>query len=220
MTALTAATSRFVVIAIIVSLLNLLNFSKAATTSSSSFLTRHLAINSDQQNNIASPTMAKRDVSEISDATSGNETSLWDGSDEDAFAGLDHPGYSFDSDPENFTGGWHAHRKVWEAGRDGEQPKSCWIKEEVMPMITKFDYKSMAIGRAPRILVIYGSLRPTSFSKKAAYEFARLLDLLGCDVRIYNPKGLPVRDPALENEIKVLELRALTHWSDGHMWVR
>jgi len=42
---------------------------------------------------------------------------------------------------------------------------------------------------------------------------------LGCDVRVYNPRGLPVRDPALENEPKVVELRALTHWSDGHMWV-
>eukprot|EP00536_Pseudo-nitzschia_multiseries_P002293 jgi/Psemu1/183150/e_gw1.30.223.1 len=77
----------------------------------------------------------------------------------------------------------------------------------------------MSIGRPPRILVLYGSLRPTSFSRKAAYEFARLLDLLGCDVRVYNPRGLPVRDPALENELKVVELRALTHWSDGHMWV-
>ena len=44
-------------------------------------------------------------------------------------------------------------------------------------------------------------------------------DLLGCDVRVYNPKGLPVRDPSLENEPKVVELRALTQWSDGHMWV-
>mmetsp|Transcript_8158 Transcript_8158/g.19572 ORF Transcript_8158/g.19572 Transcript_8158/m.19572 type:complete len:229 (+) Transcript_8158:86-772(+) len=77
----------------------------------------------------------------------------------------------------------------------------------------------MKIGRPPRILVLYGSLRPTSFSRKCAYEFARLLDLLGCDVRVYNPKGLPVRNPELEEEPKVVELRALTHWSDGHMWV-
>ena len=40
-------------------------------------------------------------------------------------------------------------------------------------------------------------------------------DLLGCDVRVYNPKGLPVRDPSLEDDPKVVELRALTHWSDG-----
>ena len=77
----------------------------------------------------------------------------------------------------------------------------------------------MPIGRPPRILVIYGSLRLTSFSKKLAFEFARLLDELGCDVRTYNPKGLPVRDPSLESHVKVQELRALTQWSDGHMWV-
>lgn len=67
--------------------------------------------------------------------------------------------------------------------------------------------------------MLYGSLRPTSFSKKLAYEFARLLEELGCDVRTYNPHGLPVRDPSLENHIKVQELRSLTQWSDGHMWV-
>ena len=77
----------------------------------------------------------------------------------------------------------------------------------------------MPIGRAPRILVLYGSLRPTSFSKKLAHEFARLLEELGCDVRTYNPHGLPVRNPALESQVKVQELRALTQWSDGHMWV-
>ena len=27
-------------------------------------------------------------------------------------------------------------------------------------------------------------------------------DLLGCDVRVYNPKGLPVRDPSLEDDPK------------------
>jgi len=43
----------------------------------------------------------------------------------------------------------------------------------------------------------------------------KIIDLLGCDVRVYNPKGLPVRDPELEEEPKVVELRALTLWSDG-----
>ena len=158
---------------------------------------------------------------------------LWNGSNEESFYSVDHPGYTLESDPTTHLGGWHAHRAAWEdksvvaavddAEGDGEKnvatTPSCWIKEEVMDMITKFDYSSMPIGRPPRILVLYGSLRPTSFSRKLAYEFARLLDLLGCDVRIYNPRGLPVRDPALEKELKVQELRALTMWSDGHMWV-
>ena len=140
--------------------------------------------------------------------------SIWDGSDKASFDSLDHCGYSLESNPENGTGGWLAHRKVWEKTDDDDEPTECWVKD-LIPLITKFDYESMEIGRAPRILVLYGSLRPTSFSKKCAYEFARLLDLLGCDVRVYNPKGLPVRDPSLEEEPKVVELRALTHWSDG-----
>lgn len=99
-----------------------------------------------------------------------------------------------------------------------EEQGSCWVKE-VGPKLTRYDYATMPIGTAPRILVLYGSLRPTSFSKKLAYEFARLLEELGCDVRTYNPHGLPVRDPSLESQIKVQELRSLTQWSDGHMWV-
>ena len=164
----------------------------------------------------AAPKM-KRRRDDKSDGLNGGTTDLWDGSDEELFYSLEHPGYSMESDPENHTGGWHAHKAAWEPV-DGKDPP-CWIKDEVMSMITRFDYDTMPIGRAPRILVLYGSLRPTSFSRKLAYEFARLLDLLGCDVRIYNPRGLPVRDPALEKELKVQELRSLTLWSDGHMWV-
>lgn len=145
----------------------------------------------------------------------GESPDLWSGKDRDLFYSLDHPGYATASDPTTHAGGWSAHRAAWED--DPSAP--CWIRDEVGPLLTKFDYASLPIGRPPRILVLYGSLRPTSFSRKAAYEFARLLDVLGCDVRVYNPRGLPVRDPALEDETKVVELRALTLWSDGHVWV-
>lgn len=144
-----------------------------------------------------------------------NIVKIWNGEDRDAFHSLDHPGYAVHSDPETFVGGWLAHRAALEA--EGAPPD--WIQQDVADMITKFDYVTMPIGRAPKILVLYGSLRETSFSRKLAYEFARLLELLGCDVRVYNPRGLPVRDPALEPHVKVQELRALTHWSDGHVWV-
>ena len=97
---------------------------------------------------------------------------IWNGEDEDAFNALAHPGYSLESDPVTHTGGWHVHRAVWESCDDDGEAKSCWIKDDVMSMITRFDYKSMPIGRPPRILVLYGSLRPTSFSRKLAYEFA------------------------------------------------
>lgn len=147
-------------------------------------------------------------------STTASDIDVWNGSNEKDFDSLTHPGYTMQSDPNTHTGGWLAHRY----GLDKDQPD--WIRDEISPMITKFDYTTMPIGRSPRILILYGSLREASFSRKLAYEFARLLELLSCDVRVYNPRGLPVRDPTLENDdIKVQELRALTLWSDGHVWV-
>ena len=100
----------------------------------------------------------------IDTAMSGFSKSLWDGSDKSGFDSLDHPGYSMESNPENFTGGWYAHRKVWEK-TENDEPSGDWVKD-IIGDVTKVDYQSMEIGRAPRILVLYGSLRPTSFSRK------------------------------------------------------
>ena len=147
----------------------------------------------------------------MSSSSSSNDTTVYTYDDKEAFASLDHTGYSLESNPESFAGGWLAHRA-------NVNDSTCWVKE-IAPKLTKYDYTKMPIGRAPKILVLYGSLRPTSFSKKLAYEFARILEELGCDVRTYNPHNLPVRDPALENHVKVQEIRSLTQWSDGHVWV-
>lgn len=127
------------------------------------------------------PTESTSDCGVIGTADHVFSKSVWDGSDTIGFNSLNHIGYSTESNPENFTGGWHAHRKVWEETDDQEgdapKPSEDWTKE-IIGDITKFDYESMEIGRPPRILVLYGSLRPTSFSRKAAYEFARLLGKL------------------------------------------
>jgi arsenic resistance protein ArsH len=71
----------------------------------------------------------------------------------------------------------------------------------------------------PRILVLYGSLRETSFSKKLAYEFGRLLSGLGSEVRIYDPTGLPMKNEDDVNHPKVQELRNAAIWSEGMVWV-
>ena len=70
-----------------------------------------------------------------------------------------------------------------------------------------------------RILVLYGSLRARSYSRLLAYEAARILFRLGCDVRVYNPAGLPQKDDVQHGHDKVQELRELSRWSDGHVWV-
>lgn len=58
-----------------------------------------------------------------------------------------------------------------------------------------------------------------SYSKLFAYEASRILFRLGCDVRVYDPSGLPVKDDVHHDHPKVQELRELSKWSDGHVWV-
>lgn len=52
-----------------------------------------------------------------------------------------------------------------------------------------------------------------------AFEAARILYRLGCDVRIFNPSLLPIRDSLPDTHPSVQELRSLSLWSDGHVWV-
>ena len=52
-----------------------------------------------------------------------------------------------------------------------------------------------------------------------AYEAARILDYIGVHVRVFNPNDLPIKDEANVNHPKVQDLRALSAWSDGHLWV-
>jgi arsenical resistance protein ArsH len=71
---------------------------------------------------------------------------------------------------------------------------------------------------APRILLLYGSLRERSFSRLVVEESARLLEELGCETRIFNPSGLPLPDDGDESHPKVQELRELMTWSEGQVW--
>ena len=70
----------------------------------------------------------------------------------------------------------------------------------------------------PRILLLYGSLRPRSFSRLLLEEAARLLEALGAETRIFNPSGLPLPDDAPDTHPKVQELRELALWSEGMVW--
>nr|WP_074867335.1 arsenical resistance protein ArsH [Lysobacter enzymogenes] len=71
----------------------------------------------------------------------------------------------------------------------------------------------------PRILILYGSLRERSYSRFLAHEAARLLRWFGCEVRIYDPRDLPLPDGAEPDHPKVQELRDLADWSEGMVWV-
>ena len=70
----------------------------------------------------------------------------------------------------------------------------------------------------PRILFLYGSLRNRSYSRLLAEEGARIITELGADVRIYDPRELPMCDSVPETHPKVVELRELCLWSEGQVW--
>jgi arsenic resistance protein ArsH len=70
----------------------------------------------------------------------------------------------------------------------------------------------------PRILLLYGSLRARSYSRLLVEEAARILDILGAEVRIFDPRGLPVADATGADDPKVQELRASALWSEGQVW--
>jgi len=71
----------------------------------------------------------------------------------------------------------------------------------------------------PRILLLYGSLRDRSYSRFLAQECARLLEAMGAETRIFDPSGLPLPDDAPVEHPKVQELRELSIWSEGQVWV-
>lgn len=70
----------------------------------------------------------------------------------------------------------------------------------------------------PRILLLYGSLRQRSYSRFLTQEAARILDALGADTRIFDPRDLPMPDSVPADHPKVQELRAASEWSEGQVW--
>ena len=115
-------------------------------------------------------------------------------------------------------------------GRDRSENEkgkiSDWVDELELDSVQKI-VQSLAPCRL-KFLVLYGSLRERyclltratrSYSQLMAYEAARILDLIGVDVRVFSPHGLPIKDESNISHPKVLELRSLSEWSDGHFWV-
>jgi arsenic resistance protein ArsH len=74
------------------------------------------------------------------------------------------------------------------------------------------------LSHPPRILLLYGSLRERSFSRFLTQEAARILEHFGAEVRIFDPMELPMAGSVGEDHPKVVELRALSLWSEGQVW--
>jgi arsenic resistance protein ArsH len=75
------------------------------------------------------------------------------------------------------------------------------------------------LDHRPRILLLYGSLRPRSYSRLAIEEAARLLEHFGAETRIFDPVDLPFPDQiAGDDHPAVHELRQHALWSEGQVW--
>ncbi|MGA6097315.1 arsenical resistance protein ArsH [Stutzerimonas marianensis] len=85
-----------------------------------------------------------------------------------------------------------------------------------MPDFARLGQTSLA--HKPRILLLYGSNRPQSYSRLLVLEGARLLQRLGAETRVFDPSGLPLPDDAPDTHPKVQELRELMQWSEGQVW--
>ncbi|KAG9765706.1 arsenate resistance ArsH, partial [Aureobasidium melanogenum] len=82
-----------------------------------------------------------------------------------------------------------------------EVASSDWISKSELSTALKMSEVDLEKtgGNRLKILVLYGSLR--------------------ADVRVFNPSDLPVKDDIKHEHPKVQELRELSKWSDGHVWV-
>jgi arsenical resistance protein ArsH len=74
-------------------------------------------------------------------------------------------------------------------------------------------------GHPPRILILYGSLRPQSFSRKLALEAERILKHLGAETRVFDSQQLPILDSTPATHPEVQRLREWSLWSEGQVWV-
>ncbi|KAF1938247.1 arsenate resistance ArsH [Clathrospora elynae] len=104
---------------------------------------------------------------------------------------------------------------------DAAKSDEDWVEHLELSTVLKMVDTQILKGGADRlrVLVLHGSMRQRSYSRLLSYEASRILFRLGCDVRMYDPTGLPMKDDVQHAHPKVQELRELSKWSDGHIWI-
>lgn len=85
------------------------------------------------------------------------------------------------------------------------------------PDLQKLEPRTVS-QHAPRILLLFGSLRSTSYSQLLTLEAERILRHFGADTRVFDSHGLPLVDSVPADHPKVIELRKLSEWSEGQVW--
>jgi arsenic resistance protein ArsH len=104
--------------------------------------------------------------------------------------------------------------------QDASNAAEDWVESlELTTALQMVENNLQLTNQRLKVLVLYGSLRSRSYSRLVAFEASRILFRLGCDVRVFDPEGLPVKNDRDFTHPKVQELRELSTWSDGHLWV-
>ena len=91
--------------------------------------------------------------------------------------------------------------------------RECWQKPDPTALFPRQHSE-----HAPRILLLYGSLRERSFSRLLAEEAARVLRGFGADTRFFDPRGLPLPDACEADDPRVAALREAVTWCEGMVW--
>jgi arsenic resistance protein ArsH len=97
-------------------------------------------------------------------------------------------------------------------------PEFPALQDQFLAQVDQARLEPEPSAHPPRILLLYGSFRPRSFSRLLTEEAARILEELGCETRIFDPRDLPMPDSVGPDHPKVQELRALSQWSEGQVW--
>ncbi|MFK4046193.1 arsenical resistance protein ArsH [Roseomonas mucosa] len=98
-----------------------------------------------------------------------------------------------------------------------EPMPALWAELLTSPDFARLEPPARA-DHPPRILLLYGSLRERSLSRLLVEEADRLLRAMGAETRIFDPRELPIANSVPKDHPKVQELRALSLWSEGHVW--
>lgn len=101
---------------------------------------------------------------------------------------------------------------------DKNDELTALVPEHFRPIDDEQLFSADTLTHKPRILLLHGSLRERSFSRLANEEAARILQKLGCETRVFDPRDLPLPDSVEADHPKVKELRDLVIWSEGMVW--
>lgn len=90
--------------------------------------------------------------------------------------------------------------------------------ESIKPIDQDILFNNQISDHAPKILLLYGSLRERSFSRLATEEATRILQYFGAETKTFDPTGLPQPDTNDGSHTKVQELHELVGWCEGMVW--